>query len=201
MYSGSGSGPLLAAAAAWDGLATELDSAAAAYVDLIHRPDRRTMEGPSASSMQTAAIPQVAWLRSAAGQADQAATQAAAAASAYEAAFSETVPPPVIAANRALLMELLATNSRPEHRGNCGYRGAVRRDVGSRRGRDVRLCRCVGHRVDVAAAPTCGAHDQPRGARRPGRCGGASDRQQRGYQYAGAQRGAPNVVVTGRVDE
>ena len=110
MYSGPGSGPLLAAAAAWDGLATELDSAAAAYAALITGLTDGPWEGPSASSMQTAAIPQVAWLRGAAGQAEQAATQAAAAASAYEAAFSETVPPPVIAANRASLMELLATN-------------------------------------------------------------------------------------------
>ncbi len=30
--------------------------------------------------------------------------------SAYETAFAETVPPPVIAANRALLLQLLATN-------------------------------------------------------------------------------------------
>ncbi len=110
MYSGPGSGPLLAAAAAWHGLATELDSAASAYAALVTGLTDGPWEGPSASSMQTAAMPQVAWLRGAAGQAEQAAAQAAAAASAYEAAFSETVPPPVIAANRALLMELLATN-------------------------------------------------------------------------------------------
>jgi PPE-repeat protein len=43
-------------------------------------------------------------------QAEQAAVQAAAAASAYETAFAATVPPPVIAANRSLLMSLIATN-------------------------------------------------------------------------------------------
>lgn len=31
MYAGAGSGPLMAAAAAWDGLAAELSSAAASY--------------------------------------------------------------------------------------------------------------------------------------------------------------------------
>ena len=36
--------------------------------------------------------------------------QAKAAVAAYEAAFAMTVPPPVIAANRALLMMLIATN-------------------------------------------------------------------------------------------
>src|SRR5262249_40271620 len=42
--------------------------------------------------------------------AGQTASQAAAAASAYEAAFAGSVPPPVIAANRALVQALTATN-------------------------------------------------------------------------------------------
>jgi PPE-repeat protein len=43
-------------------------------------------------------------------QAEQAATQAKAAAVAYETAFVATVPPQFVAANRALLMSLIATN-------------------------------------------------------------------------------------------
>src|SRR5438270_9486090 len=43
-------------------------------------------------------------------QAEQNATQAEGAAAAYEAALAETVPPHVIAANRAQLMTLIATN-------------------------------------------------------------------------------------------
>ena len=43
-------------------------------------------------------------------QAEQAGAQAKLAAGAYEAAFAATVPPPVIAANRALLATLIATN-------------------------------------------------------------------------------------------
>ena len=35
MYTGPGSGPMLAAAAAWDGLATELRTAAASYGSVI----------------------------------------------------------------------------------------------------------------------------------------------------------------------
>ncbi|KCS26217.1 PPE family protein, partial [Mycobacterium tuberculosis] len=69
MYCGPGSGPMLAAAAAWD-----------------------------------------AWLSQAAARAEQAGMQAAAAAAAYEAAFVMTVPPPVITANRVLVMTLIATN-------------------------------------------------------------------------------------------
>ncbi|BCI88328.1 hypothetical protein NIIDMKKI_35340 [Mycobacterium kansasii] len=54
--------------------------------------------------------PYVAWLNTTAVQAEQTAVQAEAAAGAYEAAFGATVPPPVIAANRAQLMALIATN-------------------------------------------------------------------------------------------
>nr|AJK76516.1 hypothetical protein RC58_16990 [Mycobacterium avium subsp. paratuberculosis] len=67
-------------------------------------------QGPAASSMMAAAAPQLAWLSGTAGRAELAAGQALAAVSAYETAFAETVPPPVIAANRALLLQLLATN-------------------------------------------------------------------------------------------
>ncbi|MCV7426993.1 PPE family protein [Mycobacterium montefiorense] len=110
MYTGPGSGPLLAAAAAWDGLAAELYSAAASYAALISGLTDGPWQGPSASAMLAAAAPQVAWLSQTAGQAEQAGAQAAGAAGAFEAAFAETVPPPVVAANRLLLLELLATN-------------------------------------------------------------------------------------------
>jgi PPE-repeat protein len=110
MYSGPGAGPLLAAAAAWDGLATELHATASSYGSLIAGLTDGPWHGPAAASMVAAAVPEVAWLYSTAGQAEQAATHAVTAAGAYGAAFAETVPPPEIAANRALLMALLATN-------------------------------------------------------------------------------------------
>jgi PPE-repeat protein len=59
--------------------------------------------------MAAAAAPFAAWM-SAAAQAEQTAAQAEAAAAAYAAAFVATVPPPLIAANRAQLMALIATN-------------------------------------------------------------------------------------------
>jgi PPE-repeat protein len=52
----------------------------------------------------------VEWLLDTATRAEQVAAQASAAVSAYEAAFIATVPPAEIAANRALLMQLIATN-------------------------------------------------------------------------------------------
>ena len=110
MYAGPGSGPMLAAAAAWDGLATELHSAAAAYGSVISGLTALLWLGPASASMAAAAAPYVAWISSTAAQAEQTATQANSAAAAYEVAFAATVPPREVAANRALLMSLVATN-------------------------------------------------------------------------------------------
>ncbi|MEZ0353860.1 PPE family protein [Mycobacterium sp. pR1184] len=110
MYAGPGSGPLLAAAAAWGELAAQLESAASGYLSEVSGLTGQTWFGPSSMRMAAAAAPYVAWLQAAAAQAAQTSAQAYAAAAAYEAAFAMTVPPPVIAANRAQLMALVATN-------------------------------------------------------------------------------------------
>jgi PPE-repeat protein len=110
MYAGPGPGSMLAAAAAWDGLADELYSAATDYGSVIANLTSGPWLGPASVSMAAAAASHVAWLMSTAAQAEQAGTQANAAAAAHETAFAMTVPPPVIAANRALLMMLVATN-------------------------------------------------------------------------------------------
>lgn len=110
MYVGAGSGPLLAAAAEWDALGAELYSFAAAYSSTISGLTVGSWLGPAATSMSAAVAPYVAWATQSAAQAEQVAMQARLAAAAYETAFAATVPPPVIAANRSLLMTLIATN-------------------------------------------------------------------------------------------
>ena len=110
MYVGAGSGPLLAAAAAWDELAAELQSTAASYGTTVQGLTVGPWTGPSSIAMAAAAAPYVAWMSATGAQAEQAATQAKLAAGAYETAFAATVPPPVIATNRALLATLIATN-------------------------------------------------------------------------------------------
>lgn len=110
MYAGPGSGPLLSAAAAWNELSAELQSAASAFASAIASLGAGPWRGPAAAAMVAAATPQAVWLRDTAGQAEQCAAAVMTAVRAYEDAFAETVPPPVIAANRALLAELLATN-------------------------------------------------------------------------------------------
>ena len=110
MYAGPGSGPMLAAAAAWDELAAELHSAAGSYQSVVSGLTTGLWLGPSSVSMASAVAPYVAWTAGAGLQADEAAAQARAAAGAYEAAFAMTVPPPVVTENRVRLMTLIATN-------------------------------------------------------------------------------------------
>src|SRR6201996_5937534 len=109
MYAGAGPGPMLAAAAAWDGLADDLTSAASSYQSVVDGLSG-SWRGPSSTSMAAAVAPYVAWMNATAAQAEETATQARAAVATYEAAFAATVPPPVIVANRTLLMALIATN-------------------------------------------------------------------------------------------
>ena len=110
MYAGPGPGSLLAAAAAWNLVAAQLESAAAGYLSSVSGMTGWAWFGPSSVSMAAAATRYVAWLQTTAAAAQQASAQAYAAAAAYEAAFAMTVPPPAIAANRAQLMMLIATN-------------------------------------------------------------------------------------------
>ncbi|MBS9532665.1 PPE family protein [Mycobacterium sp. M1] len=110
MYSGPGSGPLLAAAAAWDGLAAELSSTVAVYDSEVGGLAGDAWSGLAAAAMTAAVEPYVSWMSRTAAQAAQTAVQARAAAAAHDAAFSAMVPPGVIAANRSLLMSLIATN-------------------------------------------------------------------------------------------
>lgn len=110
MYAGPGSAPMLAAAAAWETLASELQSTASAWVTVLTGLTDGPWQGPSAAAMAGSVTPQIAWLSTSGEQAQQTAAQAIAAASAFESAFAATVPPPEIAANRAQLGTLLATN-------------------------------------------------------------------------------------------
>jgi PPE-repeat protein len=110
MYAGAGSGPLLAAATAWDGLATELQSAATSYSSVISSLTSGPWLGPTSLTMAAAVSPYLTWMQNTAAQAAETANQAIAAASAYETAFAAHVPPAEIAANRTQLASLVSTN-------------------------------------------------------------------------------------------
>jgi PPE-repeat protein len=110
MYAGPGAGSMLAASTAWDGLAAELHSTAAAAGSVVSGLTSESWQGMSSTSMAAAVAPYLTWMSATATQLEQVANQARAAAAAYEAAFAMTVPPAVVAANRAQLMALIATN-------------------------------------------------------------------------------------------
>ncbi|MDT5226328.1 MAG: hypothetical protein QOH94_121 [Mycobacterium sp.] len=110
MYTGPGAGPMMAAAGAWNNLAAELNSTATAAHSVISTLADDEWRGPSSAAMATASAPYLQWLQTTSAAAQQAANQAMASAAAYEAAFSMTVPPPLVAANRTQLAALVATN-------------------------------------------------------------------------------------------
>ncbi|OBH21462.1 PPE family protein [Mycolicibacter terrae] len=110
IYTGPGSGPMMAAAGAWDKMAAELAAAEAAYQSVINGLVSEGWMGPASNAMAAAAAPYVAWMGTTAAQVEQAAAQAKAAAAAFDAAYAMTVPPPLIVANRTQLAMLVATN-------------------------------------------------------------------------------------------
>lgn len=110
MYSGAGSAPLMSAASAWNSLAAELESTAAAAHSVISELSGEQWTGPASAAMTTAVTPYLAWLQTTAAAAQQASSQAMASAGAFEAARAAVVPPPVIVANRSQLAMLVASN-------------------------------------------------------------------------------------------
>lgn len=62
MYSGPGPESMLAAAAAWDGVAAELTSAAVSYGSVVSTLIVEPWMGPAAAAMAAAATPYVGWL-------------------------------------------------------------------------------------------------------------------------------------------
>jgi PPE-repeat protein len=110
MYAGPGAESIMVAATAWDELAAELGMAASGFNAVVTELAGAPWVGPSSAAMLAAAVPYQGWLSTAAAQAEESATQARAAAAAFEAAFAMTIPPYVVAANRLLLMTLVATN-------------------------------------------------------------------------------------------
>ncbi len=78
MYAGPGSGSMIAASTAWDGLAAQLYASSAAYSSVLSGL-RTAWRGPASMSMATAAAPYVAWMNATAVQAEETAAYARAA--------------------------------------------------------------------------------------------------------------------------
>ncbi|OBK39554.1 hypothetical protein A5658_23935, partial [Mycobacterium sp. 1245111.1] len=110
LYAGPGSGPIMAAASAWQAMAGQLESVARGYAAVIAGLQGESWSGNASSAMADAAAPYVDWMATAATKAEETAGQARAAAAAYEAAFTAAVPPALITANRAQYAALVMAN-------------------------------------------------------------------------------------------
>ena len=110
LYAGPGSGPIMAAASAWQAMAGQLESVVREYSAVIASLQGDMWSGNASTAMADAATPYVEWIATAATKAEETAGQARAAAAAYEAAFAAAVPPALVAANRAQYAALVMAN-------------------------------------------------------------------------------------------
>ncbi|MGO9252901.1 MAG: PPE family protein [Mycobacterium sp.] len=110
LLEGPGSGPMFEAAAAWDGISSELSLTANAFSSVTSDLAGQAWQGPASASMTTAAAGYADWLGGAAAQAGQSASQARAAATAFEAALATIVHPGRVTANRGQLLSLVRSN-------------------------------------------------------------------------------------------
>ncbi|HYQ36371.1 MAG TPA: PPE family protein, partial [Mycobacterium sp.] len=110
MHAGAGSAPMLDAAAAWDGLASELGAAASSFNAVTSGLTGQAWQGLAANAMTAAATPYTGWLSQAASQASGAATQARAVASTFESALAATVHPALVQANRTSFVRAVMSN-------------------------------------------------------------------------------------------
>ncbi|VDM87768.1 putative PPE family protein PPE42 [Mycobacterium basiliense] len=110
MFIGAGTAPMLEAAAAWQGLAEELGTAAQSFASVTAGLAGQAWQGSAAMAMANAAAPYAGWLAAAAAQSLGAAGNARAVASMFEAAQAATVLPASISANRNAFVQLVMSN-------------------------------------------------------------------------------------------
>jgi PPE-repeat protein len=109
IHSGPGAESLIEAANAWRNLGGGLDETAPLYSSVVSSLTQ-VWRGPSSAAMTQAVAPFLTWLRATAQQCRQLASSVLAAAAAFTQTQETVVHPSVVAANRARLAQLLATN-------------------------------------------------------------------------------------------
>lgn len=184
MYSGPGSGPMVAAAAAWDVLANGLESASRGYTSVISQLQGESWSGGASTAMTGAVTPYVAWLTIVGTQAEQAASQARAAAAAYEVAFAATVPRTGCRQSHAVGAIGRDERLRPEHGGDRRDRDPIPRDVGPGRRGDVQLRRILIGRDNTSLVRSAAANHRRRRAICSGRGGRSSHWHLSGREHA-----------------
>ncbi|BBZ73792.1 PPE family protein PPE26 [Mycobacterium paraseoulense] len=109
IHAGPGAWSMIDAAGAWQELSAELEGAASSYASELAAL-MATWRGPSALAMAQAFEPYLAWLRTTAAQCQEIAASVETVTASFELTHWTVVHPAVVAANRARLAVLLATN-------------------------------------------------------------------------------------------
>jgi PPE-repeat protein len=109
IHTGPGAWSWLDAAGMWQELSAELEAAASGYTSVLSSLTA-DWGGPSSLAMAQAAQPYLAWLHATAQQAQEVAASIDVATAAFELTHWTVVHPSVVAANRARLAMLVATN-------------------------------------------------------------------------------------------
>lgn len=109
IHSGPGAWSMIEAAGMWQELSAELEAAANSYTAELASL-AGTWRGPSSIAMARAFEPYLAWLRTTAAQCQEVAASVETVTAAFELTHWTVVHPSVVAANRARLAMLLATN-------------------------------------------------------------------------------------------
>ena len=109
IHSGPGAGSLIAASGMWHELGTELEDALRGYASVLSALTE-AWRGPSAMTMVQAVEPYLAWLDVTAQQCQLIGVSVQTVVAAFELTHFTVVHPSLVAANRARLAQLLATN-------------------------------------------------------------------------------------------
>ncbi|VBA41068.1 putative PPE family protein PPE42 [Mycobacterium attenuatum] len=110
MYTGAGSGPMLAAATSWAGLGDELGSAAQSFGSVTTGLAGGPWQGPASVAMTAVAGRYARWLQEAAARAVAAATQAKSVAGIFEAAKAAIAHPMTVRTNRMQFISAVRSN-------------------------------------------------------------------------------------------
>ena len=175
MYAGPGGGSMLAAAAAWDGLAADLQSTVSSYDLVVSGLTDGSWRGAASASMVAAATPYLTWMSATAVRCGS--EQAGGRRSVRGGVRDDRATGHRRGQSGAAGGADRDESAGAEHPGDHGNRSSVRGDVGAGFRRNVRLRRRLGGRHHTDALHRAEVHHKPGGRQQPDVRGGAGRRR------------------------